>query len=283
MARKKSTPSATTYYQALQQIVRLESDILTWAIPHFGERGRNDEQRVRAFLARVLPRRFTVGTGFIVCSAPGVPPSNQTDVVLFDEIYNSPLHHEPAAPVFPVEMVYGTVEVKATLTRHRLLKACQAIQRVRTLGLHQRYVVYGSAPKDPARVDQLVSVPMIVEELTPPRAFLFAFDSKGWKTINDLVDTLRDAVAQTGAHIHGLIVLSKNWYIVQEAYSEGRNFHAKQGDALMRFVGGMLRSIGSRNIGAAWMDGYLEPDPEHRAAQPTNFPRHRPKRRAKRA
>lgn len=70
---------------------------------------------MRAFLARILPRRFSVGTGFLVCSNPAVPASHQIDTVVFDEIYNSPLHRELAAYVFPIEMVYGTVEVKGLL------------------------------------------------------------------------------------------------------------------------------------------------------------------------
>lgn len=57
-------------------------------------------------------RRFSIGTGLIVCSEPTSPPSRQTDVVIYDEIENAPLHQELVAAVYPVEMVYGAIEVK---------------------------------------------------------------------------------------------------------------------------------------------------------------------------
>src|SRR4051812_48390915 len=115
MARTKGSPGRAAYFDALQRIFHLESEILTATLPHAGERGRNDEERARAFLARVLPRRFSVGTGFILCSDPASPPSRQNDIVIFDEVHNSPLHRELAAFVFPIESVYGIVEVKGRL------------------------------------------------------------------------------------------------------------------------------------------------------------------------
>ena len=86
MARTADTPGTAAYYNALRSIFELESKILTATLPHAGERGRNDEERLWAFLAKVLPRRFSVGTGFLVCSNPAVRASRQMDTVLFDEI-----------------------------------------------------------------------------------------------------------------------------------------------------------------------------------------------------
>jgi Domain of unknown function (DUF6602) len=269
MPRTKKTPTVTSYYRALQQIVSIQSGVLTGALSHYGERGRNDEQRVREFLEQVLPRRFSIGSGFLVCSKPGVPPSNQTDIVIFDGINNSPLHSERVANVYPVEMVYATVEVKATLTPTRLLEACQAIQKVRELGRHQLYIDYIAMPKDADHPEQLVSVPIPRATTTPPRAFVFAFDQKGIGSIDKLQDALRAAVARTGAHIHGLVVANKDWYVYQEAFADGRLFHPAVGDALMRFVRGMLGSMGSRRVGPAWMNRYLEPEPPQTAQSNT--------------
>lgn len=97
MPRSKHSPGVISYYETLRDIFSLESRVLTGVLPHAGERGRNDEERFCAFLERVLPRRFSIGSGFIVCSVPSVPPSSQIDLVIFDEIYNAPLHRELAA------------------------------------------------------------------------------------------------------------------------------------------------------------------------------------------
>src|SRR5947209_13512891 len=115
MGRTNQATGVQAYYDALQNIFSLQSQVLTGAIPHRGERGKNDEERLRAFLRRVLPRRFSVGSGFLVCSNPDSLPSHETDVVIYDEVHNSPLHRELSAFVYPIEMVHATVEVKGVL------------------------------------------------------------------------------------------------------------------------------------------------------------------------
>jgi hypothetical protein len=50
MPRGNETPGVKAYYQALQKIFDLQSEILTAVLPHKGERGRNDEERFRDFL-----------------------------------------------------------------------------------------------------------------------------------------------------------------------------------------------------------------------------------------
>ncbi|OOO02108.1 MAG: hypothetical protein USCGTAYLOR_01682 [Chromatiales bacterium USCg_Taylor] len=141
MKRRTGRPGTQAYYDALKHIFELESGVLTATLPHAGERGRNDEERFRAFLSKVLPRRFSIGTGFLVCSNPAVPPSRQVDTVIYDEIHNSPLHRELAAYVFPIEMIYGTVEVKGLLTPNDLVPALQSIAGIRHLATEKSYIV----------------------------------------------------------------------------------------------------------------------------------------------
>jgi uncharacterized protein DUF6602 len=89
------------YLSALQKMLRLQTDVLTRIIPHHGERGSNDEEHFKAFLRRTLPSRFSIGTGFMICSEPGIDPSRQTDIVIFDEFSNSQIFLELAASIFP--------------------------------------------------------------------------------------------------------------------------------------------------------------------------------------
>lgn len=259
MARKKQTPGVTEYYQTLQRMFRLQSEILTGVLPHPGERGRNDEERFREFLIRVLPKKFSVGTGFLVCSDVSARTSSQTDVVIFDEVQNSPLHRELAAFVYPVEIVYGTVEVKGTLEKKDLRKICQDIRKVRELGNHRWYVEYASRPKAPDRPEQLVVTPIEQHVNVPPRAFVFAYEKKGWRTLEDLVKSLEEVVRETPAHIHGLAILGKDWYVSQEAYADGGvRFQASEGNALLKFVNGMIHSIASVPMKQMSIDRYFD-------------------------
>jgi hypothetical protein len=159
MATGPRSPGVEAYYATLQQVFELQSRVLSGVLSHYGERGANDEERVRDFLSKVLPKKFSVGTGFIVCSAPDLLPSSQTDVVIYDEIHNSPLHRELAAYVYPAEMVYGTVEVKATLRPPDLVKILEDIQKIRRMAKHRWYVHYRSRAKDPARPSERVVDP----------------------------------------------------------------------------------------------------------------------------
>ena len=127
------------YYEALQRVFELQSDILTRVLPHSGKRGSNDEERCRAFLQTVLPRRYSLSSGFIVSSSEGSVMSPEQDLVIFDEFLNSPLYREPAAGVFPAEMVYGTVEVKARLTKKDIDTTFKSIAAVRRLAFECHY------------------------------------------------------------------------------------------------------------------------------------------------
>jgi hypothetical protein len=258
MARTKETAGPTQCFEALQSIFKLEAKVLTSVLPHLGERGRNDEERFRAFLSRILPRRFSIGTGFVVCSEPDVSISNQNDVVIFDEIYNSPLHRELSAFVYPVEMVYGTVEVKGTLQKKDLAPICESIRKIRDAGKHRWYIEYDRRPKSKMQKKKYVVAKKESREKTPPRAFVFAYDKKGWSSIEDLASDLKVASKATGAHIHGLAVLESGWFLRQEAHAvNGPKFKVSEGDALLRFSRCLLHSVASLRARQASTDRYF--------------------------
>ena len=250
-------PGAAVYYETLRAIFDVESKILTAILPHKGERGRNDEERVRAFLVKILPKRFSIGTGFIISSAP-LMPSRQTDIVIFDEISNVPLHREFAAFVFPIEIVYATVEVKAMLNKSELVKTLKSIAMVRKLAEHKQYVAYGSVAPDPDRPEQLVVATGEYSTNAAPRAYIVAYDAS-WKTFDSFQKSFRDALMEVpGAHVHGLLVLSKDWFSTQEAFTkEERRVQGVTKDSMLAFIQTMTMGISSFQMGQANIDRYL--------------------------
>lgn len=250
------TPSIRNYYSALQAQFRLQSSILTDVLPHAGERGRNNEERFREFLGRVLPRRFSVGSGFVVSSESSVPVSSQTDIVLFDEFLNAPIHRELASHVYPVEIVYATIEVKGCLEKRDLQKIFKDIAKIRALGQHRYYLTYAGVSKSPEQPTNQVVGRTELHSTVPPRAFVFAYEQKGWQTLADLVVSLREAASEASAHIHGLAVLDSDWFVTQEAFTNPSNFLTEERDALLNFVNGMLHSIGSVEMMQMSIDRY---------------------------
>jgi hypothetical protein len=258
MSRGNETPGRSAYFDALEKIFTLESQILTAVLPHKGERGRNDEDRARAFFSKVLPRRFSIGTGFILCSNPEFGISGQTDIVIYDEVFNSPVHRELAAFVFPVEMVYGTVEVKGNLDSGDLKPAMEKVAHIRQMARHKVYLVYGN--QQVGEPGQSVLQKVEIKGDQSPRAFLFAFDAS-WASADALADALTNAAVDVPAsHLHGIVVVSKSWYLYQVAYSNPPRFKVRTDRALLRFTSGMTHNLSSVAMGAASMDRYMDFD-----------------------
>jgi hypothetical protein len=77
-----------SYLDALQTLADQSKRELARLMPHHGERGRIAEEIIKSVLTRTLPKRFSIGTG-VVFSAGG-QISSQTDIVIYDNFYNSP-------------------------------------------------------------------------------------------------------------------------------------------------------------------------------------------------
>lgn len=91
------------------------------------DRGAPRERALRSALATFLPKKYGIGSGHIVNSAPSW--SRQSDVIIYNAL---------EAPVFsvddgfqgvvlPAESVYGTIEVKSSLDEETFSDAAQKI------------------------------------------------------------------------------------------------------------------------------------------------------------
>ncbi|MEQ1773759.1 MAG: DUF6602 domain-containing protein [Burkholderiales bacterium] len=258
MAKKPSTINVQEYYDTLRNEFLLKAKRST-ALPHLGERGRNEEERVRGFLKRVLPQRFSVGSGFIVSSNKALGVSPQMDVVIYDEVQNAPLHRELSSSVYPVEMVYATVEVKRLLQKKDLRKVLEDIQQIRNLGAERWYAAYAAIPKDASKSGKSITGQIQFKlSKPPPRSYLVAIRHKGWGDISAFVADLADALEKTPTHIHGIVVLDTDWYVTLKAYSTPRTgLMPETGNSLLRFVNNLLPAISSMPMYQMAFDRYL--------------------------
>jgi hypothetical protein len=194
LSRNKNAPGLELYYKTLQEIFTKHSAVLTGVLTHFGERGRNDEKLVRHFLKQVLPQRFSIGTGFIVSSDLNKGPSNQVDIIISDQFWNSLLYKELVAEVYPVETVYATIEVKGLLDKSPKGKKprkadidniFENIAKIRDLAKDKKYIKYESIEKSKNEPDHLVVFPTQFQITLSPRSYIFAYAKKGWRTLSD--------------------------------------------------------------------------------------------------
>ncbi len=156
-------------------------------------------------------------------------------------------------------MVYGAVEVKGALCFQDLEKIAIDILKIRELAAYRYYITYGSKQKDGGSEHELVVDQNEFNVPSPaPRTFVFAYSQRGWKNIDGLVKSLQQVLKKNPAHIHGLVVLDKGWYLNQEAYSStGHEFFAYTDNALLRFINDMLHAISSMGMFQASIDRYL--------------------------
>jgi hypothetical protein len=244
--------AVTGYTTWLKQSLSGYEDLAKTLVQHKAEKGRIVESVVKTALRAILPGRFSIGTGFIISS--GGQSSTQLDLVIYDAFYNSPIVLERGTGLFPVECVYGLVEVKSRLDQNEIDSITKAIHIVRELAKEKRYAHYVERKHGSGKT--VVAEAEISTKLAP-RAFVVAINS-AYADVNTIEAALRDYTEKNGAHIHGLTVLEKNWFFGQEAtFGRPNKFLRREEGAFEAFCASVLASIQSIAMGPASMRRYL--------------------------
>lgn len=240
------------YLTTLQDIAN-QSRLLAKLMPHRGERGRIAEEIIKNVLAKILPKRFSIGTG-VVFSA-NKEASSQTDIVIYDNFYNSPLLSEFGSCMFPVETVFATIEVKSTLDKAELRDSMDAIMKMRSVGKERHYVVPGFRQVE----GRLVSDPVKQTLSTPPRNYIVAFSQSGLgPKFEDFCLNLQNCLEQDQSHVHGVCVLEEDWFAGRWAHKPERaNLFGSQQHGLLSLYVSILRAQQNFAIYPMDMDAYF--------------------------
>lgn len=111
----------------LHQHERIRKDYIT----HNLSAGQNRENYLADFLRKHLPSAFGIDTGLI--TAHNGEFSNEADLVIYDQIWNTCLHPELPKKVFLIESVYGLIEVKTQLNRRDIQDAVEKCRKFKRL------------------------------------------------------------------------------------------------------------------------------------------------------
>jgi hypothetical protein len=212
-------------------------------MPHGGELGRITEEIIKGVLERMLPKRFSLGTG-IVINADG-EASAQTDIVIYDNFFNCPLLSEYGARLFPVECVYATIEVKSVLTRRDLRKSLDDIMRLRKVGKKKQYILNR----------QKFTI------TTPPRNYIVAFRQSG---LGPTYDHFREKLAQMlnsdNSHVHGVCILKSDWYALRKAFANPAVLLGEKGNSLTQLYRSILTGQDNYAVYPMDVEAYLGKD-----------------------
>ena len=209
-------------------------------IEHNGEKGSQVETVIAGFLKDLVPRKFSFSTGFVVCRDVKHPQSTQQDVIIHDSLQNSPLYQNENWGIFPIESVYGTVEVKSSLTRASLRKALQDNSAIRRMAeeIGKHYVFFGATEVETGK---FIVAEREAESPLSPRFFIVCYQARNGRKDAEFSLVQRwfeELSLSEGAHCHGLLVLSKGWHFHRIAHSSNlpKKFEATESGGVDAFV-----------------------------------------------
>ncbi len=107
-------------------------------VEHGGSKGALREDALRRFLDERLPGSCGTGSGEIV--GPRNDTSQQCDLIIYDRLRGVPLVYGQSTQVYPIECVYGTIEVKSGLSKDKLIDALDKIRSAKALVPTEAYL-----------------------------------------------------------------------------------------------------------------------------------------------
>lgn len=218
-------------FEGYLRLLQADAEYFSRLTEHNAELGRMNEMHLVKILRRYLPAKFGIGTGFIQCGGSDPRQSPQCDIIIYDAINNAPLYSSDAWSIFPIEMVYGVIEVKTTLDGGQLKDAFQKCSRIRAMTAqdgsasgNKSYQVYGSVPTSSDKPEERLAAVGICKHKLPPRFFIFGYG--GFETSEGFEGSFRKATTSCdGAHVHGACCLNgdASYYLAHKAYEKADN------------------------------------------------------------
>lgn len=117
----------TNEYLKLSRSIFEKQDGISY---HNGEFGMYRERIVAELLGPLLPKRLSIGTGFIVTKNNNI--STQCDLIIYDNT-TTPVFENYDQRFFPVESVVGVVEVKSKMSKSQVSDALIKLTEIKKL------------------------------------------------------------------------------------------------------------------------------------------------------
>jgi len=155
------------YYQGITQQLQSEVDFINSLFEHQGIKGAGNEAIFRDLLVKFIPKRFGVGTG-VVIDQHG-KSSRQCDIIIYDTFLYPSLLSLTSVHLFPVDIVYATIEIKTTLNSKTAKEALDNIASVKNLDF-LKMDIFGQWAIENSGF-------LAVDKTTSPLGFVFAYNS----------------------------------------------------------------------------------------------------------
>jgi hypothetical protein len=156
------------YYRGITQQLRSEVDFINSLFHHQGVKGEGNEAVLRDLIKKFIPKRYGIGTGVLIDRFGH--QSRQCDIVVYDTLLYPSLLSLSSVHLFPVDLVYATIEVKTTLDSGTVKEALQNIASVKALDyIKADFATFTT--RNGAGLGE-------IQKTTPPAGFVFAYNSE---------------------------------------------------------------------------------------------------------
>lgn len=109
------------YFKHMSRELKERIRLIAEEFSHPGMKGASNEEIIRQFLARYLPKKFAIGQGKVVDFSGN--ESKQIDIIIYDSLNAIPFYIDRHNVIIPVESVYAVIEIKSNLDKKRLQEA----------------------------------------------------------------------------------------------------------------------------------------------------------------
>lgn len=219
------------HYVGLTTRMLSEIETISDRMSHQGEKGRNNEHVLQAFLNDHLPRRYCVSTGKVI-SANG-QESGQVDLIVHDRMTTPAFVEARAWSLVPIESVYAVISVKTTLNKEELRDSLDSIAKVRALP-RAAAIMYDAGHMIAVRE----------EDVLRPRGFVFAFRSS-WSTPEGADKAFQDLLPGVDDALRPNAVCALNQcLIIRRAYTTETILFSEH--SLMHFVVFLVQTMDKR-------------------------------------
>ncbi len=213
------TPDFSELSRIEEQLLANKLDAVRAVIAHAGEKGRSLEGETISLLKAFLPSEYGLSTGFVVFQDGNkIRLSSQLDIIIYDALRSGPIARFGTCDVFPLEAVYGYVEVKASLRScstkgenadwpSNSIEKCIDNNQVLRQMVDRRYM---------AIAGKTAATQLTFDDPIPIRGYVVAFSSHGAvaQDPKQFAQRMANYLAQVGkAHLHGVFIAGNALYM----------------------------------------------------------------------
>jgi hypothetical protein len=183
---KEDRMNVDDVFRGIKGKMLIDFDQISNQVEHRPSKGKiRENEIINEFLVKYLPSNIGISNGEIISVDNQV--SRETDIVLYEKGSTPYLLKTESYQVFPIECVYGVIEVKSFLDKDRLYDAFQNISRVKKMP-KEAYV------KPISPLHSLQAYDKTWMEFFPTFGFVIAFDSIDLLTLKKHLETFQNDI-----------------------------------------------------------------------------------------